>query len=72
MVILAFLGIDTIERHLQHKIADNLKNVVRGLRLFDYNRDGQVQRHELRRVIETYCLKLSDSQFDKWVYSILF
>ncbi|XP_076811807.1 EF-hand calcium-binding domain-containing protein 6-like [Clavelina lepadiformis] len=58
-------SIDTIERHLQHKIADNLKNVVRGLRLFDYNRDGQVQRHELRRVIETYCLKLSDSQFDK-------
>uniref|UniRef100_UPI00089DAA5E EF-hand calcium-binding domain-containing protein 6-like n=1 Tax=Ciona intestinalis TaxID=7719 RepID=UPI00089DAA5E len=58
-------GIDTIERFLQQKIAANLKNVIRSFKLFDYNMDGLVQRHELRRVIENYCLKLNDSQFNK-------
>uniref|UniRef100_F6TMY0 EF-hand domain-containing protein n=1 Tax=Ciona intestinalis TaxID=7719 RepID=F6TMY0_CIOIN len=57
--------IDTIERFLQQKIAANLKNVIRSFKLFDYNMDGLVQRHELRRVIENYCLKLNDSQFNK-------
>jgi len=47
------------------QIECNLKSVVKGLQLFDYNRDGRIQRHEMRRVIENYCFKLSDSQYDK-------
>ena len=39
------------------------------MRLFDYNRDGHIQRHELRRVLENFCFKLSDVQFNKLVQS---
>lgn len=64
-MIVLFPGIDTLERILQQKIAGNLRNIVKGFQLFDYNRDGLIQRHELRRVLENYCFRLSDAQFDK-------
>ena len=47
------------------QIEQNLKSVVKALQLFDYNRDGKIQRHEMRRVVENYCFKLSDQQYDK-------
>lgn len=59
------INVDMIEKLLKEKIENNLKSVVKGLQLFDYNRDGRIQRHEMRRVIENYCFKLSDQQFDK-------
>lgn len=59
------LNVDMIEKMLRDKISGNLKAVVKALQLFDYNRDGKIQRHELRRVIENYCFKLNDQQFDK-------
>ena len=62
---MCFQGMDTIERHLQHKIAANLRNVIKGFQLFDYNRDGQIQRHELKRVLDNYTLKMTEAQFDK-------
>ena len=58
-------NIDLVEKMLREKIAANMKTVVKGFRLFDYNRDGKVQRHELRKVLENYCFKLTDQQFDK-------
>nr|XP_039259918.1 EF-hand calcium-binding domain-containing protein 6-like [Styela clava] len=60
------VGIDTLERNLQQKIAGNLRNIVKGFQLFDYNRDGLIQRHELRRVLENYCFRFTDAQFDKF------
>ncbi len=42
-----------------------MRNVIKGLRLFDYNRDGQIQKHELRKVLENYCFRMSDDQFNK-------
>ncbi|KAL4233424.1 EF-hand calcium-binding domain-containing protein 6 [Mactra antiquata] len=59
------INVDMIEKLLKEKIENNLKSVVKGLQLFDYNRDGRIQRHEMRRVIENYCFKLSDQQYDK-------
>ena len=47
------------------QISQNFKAVIKALQLFDYNRDGKIQRHELRRVIENYCFKLTDDQFQK-------
>ena len=47
------------------QVHKNLKNVIKALRLYDYNRDGHIQRHELRKVLENYCFKMSDQQFDK-------
>ena len=51
------------------QISGQLQSVLKAVRLFDYNRDGKIQRHELRRILENFCFKLSDAQFDKWVYS---
>uniref|UniRef100_A0A4W4H5M1 EF-hand domain-containing protein n=1 Tax=Electrophorus electricus TaxID=8005 RepID=A0A4W4H5M1_ELEEL len=41
----------------------NLKNITRAFRLFDYNRDGRIQQHELRRVLESYCFPMSQQEF---------
>ncbi|VDI45640.1 Hypothetical predicted protein [Mytilus galloprovincialis] len=59
------INVDMIEKMLRDKISGNVKPVIKALQLFDYNRDGKIQRHEMRRVIENYCFKLNDQQFDK-------
>ncbi|GAA6101273.1 EF-hand calcium-binding domain-containing protein 6 [Tachysurus ichikawai] len=54
---------------LKDKIGGNLKNITRAFRLFDYNRDGQIQQHELRRVLESYCFPLSHQEFRRlWAH----
>ncbi|KAF4091133.1 hypothetical protein AMELA_G00033480 [Ameiurus melas] len=52
-----------LQCRLKDKIGGNLKNISRAFRLFDYNRDGQIQQHELRRVLESYCFPLSHQEF---------
>ncbi|EDO28210.1 predicted protein, partial [Nematostella vectensis] len=54
-----------IEQQLRTKIAGQLQAVLKAIRLFDYNRDGQIQRHELRRVVENFCFRLTNEQFDR-------
>ena len=44
----------------------NMKDVLKAFRLFDYNRDGNIQRHELKRLLDNYCFKVTDQQYDKW------
>ncbi|XP_041351388.1 EF-hand calcium-binding domain-containing protein 6-like [Gigantopelta aegis] len=58
-------NMDIIEKMLREKICGNLKSIVKAMQLFDYNMDGKIQRHELRRVLENYCFKFTDQQFDK-------
>ena len=62
------MNVDMIEKMLRDKISGNLKPVVKALQLFDYNRDGKIQRHELRRVIENYCFKLLVIQFEAVIF----
>ncbi|XP_036374392.1 EF-hand calcium-binding domain-containing protein 6 [Megalops cyprinoides] len=50
---------------LKDKIANNLKNITRAFRLFDHNQDGRIQRHELRRILDCYCVPLSDQEFHR-------
>ncbi|CDQ90537.1 unnamed protein product, partial [Oncorhynchus mykiss] len=58
-----FLGFETLQ------IGSNLKNVIRAFRLFDYNRDGQIQQHELRRILENYCFPLSQRDYQRlWTH----
>ena len=45
-----------------------MKEVIKGLRLYDYNRDGYIQKKELRNVLENYCFKMNDQQFDKYIH----
>ncbi|PIK51188.1 putative EF-hand calcium-binding domain-containing protein 6 [Apostichopus japonicus] len=50
------MGTDVLERQLRSSISQNAKNVLKSLRLFDYNRDGKIQKHDMRKVIENYGL----------------
>ncbi|XP_036423841.1 LOW QUALITY PROTEIN: EF-hand calcium-binding domain-containing protein 6 [Colossoma macropomum] len=54
-----------LQCRLKDKIGGNLKNITRAFRLFDYNRDGRIQQHELRRVLESYCFPLSQQEFHR-------
>ncbi|XP_022539758.2 EF-hand calcium-binding domain-containing protein 6 [Astyanax mexicanus] len=54
-----------LQCHLKDKIGGNLKNILRAFCLFDYNRDGRIQKHELRRVLESYCFPLSQQEFHR-------
>ncbi|XP_076153339.1 EF-hand calcium-binding domain-containing protein 6-like [Alosa pseudoharengus] len=46
------------------QIGSNLKGAMRALRLYDYNRDGLIQRHELRRFLDNY-LPMTDTEFKR-------
>ncbi|KAJ8031739.1 EF-hand calcium-binding domain-containing protein 6 [Holothuria leucospilota] len=59
------MGTDVLERQLRTSISANAKNVVKSLRLFDYNRDGSIQKHDMRKVIENYGFRMTDEQFEK-------
>ncbi|KAM6984718.1 EF-hand calcium-binding domain-containing protein 6 [Aplochiton taeniatus] len=54
-----------IQRRLKSKISSNLRTVIRVFRLFDYNRDGRVQQHEFRRILNNYCFALSEKEFQR-------
>ncbi|XP_043944428.1 EF-hand calcium-binding domain-containing protein 6 [Protopterus annectens] len=54
-----------LELLLKQKISKNLKNVIRGFRLFDYNHNGHIQYHELRKVLEKYCFRMKDAEYDR-------
>ena len=59
------MGTDVLERQLRDKIASNSKNFIKALHLFDYNRDGRIQKHEMRKVIENYAFRMTDEQYDR-------
>lgn len=47
------------------QIKNNLRNVIRSFWLFDVNKDGSIQKAELRRIIRNYCFDLSDDVYDE-------
>ncbi|XP_066490336.1 EF-hand calcium-binding domain-containing protein 6 [Tiliqua scincoides] len=54
-----------LECLLREKISKKLKHFIKTCRLFDYNQNGQIQRHELRRILEINCFKMTDCEYDK-------
>ncbi|KAM4037214.1 EF-hand calcium-binding domain-containing protein 6 isoform 1-T2 [Anomaloglossus baeobatrachus] len=60
------MTINELETRLKQMISNNLKNIVRSCRLFDYNQNGQIQKHELRRVLENYCFKMKAAEYEKF------
>ncbi|XP_048014418.1 EF-hand calcium-binding domain-containing protein 6 isoform X1 [Megalobrama amblycephala] len=59
------LSLGELQCRLKDKIGGNLKNITRAFRLFDYNSDGHIQRHELRKVLEGYCFPMSQLEFHR-------
>ncbi|XP_075712106.1 EF-hand calcium-binding domain-containing protein 6 isoform X2 [Rhinoderma darwinii] len=60
------MTLNELETRLKQMISKNLKNIVRSCRLFDYNQNGQIQKHELRRVLENYCFKMKTVEYEKF------
>lgn len=42
-----------------------MKTVIKAFKLIDVNKTGLVQPHELRKVLETFCLKMKDDEYKK-------
>ncbi|XP_055951550.1 EF-hand calcium-binding domain-containing protein 6-like [Argiope bruennichi] len=58
------LPIDEVELRIKQKIKSRLYDIIRAFWLFDINKDGLIQKTELRRIIRNYCFDLSDELFD--------
>ncbi|XP_023391663.1 EF-hand calcium-binding domain-containing protein 6 [Pteropus vampyrus] len=54
-----------LEIQIGEKIFKNIKTIIKALKLIDANKAGLIQLHELRRVLETFCLKMEDDEFKK-------
>ncbi|XP_050792351.1 EF-hand calcium-binding domain-containing protein 6 [Gopherus flavomarginatus] len=64
------MTLSQLESLLKEKISKNLKSIIKTCRLFDYNRTGQIQRHELRRILEITCFRMKDAEYEKlWNHS---
>ncbi|XP_043565134.1 EF-hand calcium-binding domain-containing protein 6 [Chiloscyllium plagiosum] len=59
------MTVKEIENHLKEKISNNLKNLIRAFKLFDYNKDEHIRCYDVRRVLESYCFRMTDSQFER-------
>ncbi|XP_042103787.1 EF-hand calcium-binding domain-containing protein 6 isoform X3 [Ovis aries] len=55
-----------LEAQVGEKIFKNIKTIIKALMLIDVNTTGLVQPHELRRVLETFCLKMKDEEYKKF------
>nr|XP_029133365.1 EF-hand calcium-binding domain-containing protein 6 [Labrus bergylta] len=59
------MTLSEIQKHLKEKIGGNLENMIRVFRLFDFNRGGRIQQHEFRRILDNYCVRLTDKEFQR-------
>uniref|UniRef100_A0A2K5D670 EF-hand calcium binding domain 6 n=1 Tax=Aotus nancymaae TaxID=37293 RepID=A0A2K5D670_AOTNA len=55
-----------LEIQVGEKVFKNIKTVMKAFKLIDVNKTGLVQPQELRRVLETFCLKLRDEEYEKF------
>ncbi|XP_037369304.1 EF-hand calcium-binding domain-containing protein 6 isoform X2 [Talpa occidentalis] len=55
-----------LESQVGEKISKNIKSVLKAFKLVDVNRTHVIQAHELRRVLETFCLKMKDDEYKKF------
>ncbi|XP_030897873.1 EF-hand calcium-binding domain-containing protein 6 [Leptonychotes weddellii] len=51
-------------------ILKNIKTVIKAFKLIDVNKTGLIQPCELRKVLETFCLKMKDDEYRKTIGKI--
>ncbi|XP_038199262.1 EF-hand calcium-binding domain-containing protein 6 isoform X2 [Arvicola amphibius] len=56
-----------LEAQLAGKVFRNMKTMKKALQLIDVNNTGTVQSKELRRVLETFCLKMRNEEYEKFL-----
>ncbi|XP_059103989.1 EF-hand calcium-binding domain-containing protein 6 isoform X1 [Peromyscus eremicus] len=52
-----------LETQLADKIFRNMRTIKKAFQLIDVNNTGMMQSQELRRVLETFCLKMRDEEY---------
>ncbi len=52
-------------KFLQKKLREQTESVRTAFRMFDYDQTGSVSKSELRRILDNYCYKMSDTEFNK-------
>ncbi|XP_004771223.2 EF-hand calcium-binding domain-containing protein 6 isoform X2 [Mustela putorius furo] len=55
-----------LETQIGEKIFKNIKTVIKALKLIDVNKTGLIQPCELRKVLETFCLKMKSDEYRKF------
>uniref|UniRef100_A0A452V2D6 EF-hand domain-containing protein n=1 Tax=Ursus maritimus TaxID=29073 RepID=A0A452V2D6_URSMA len=55
-----------LETQIGEKIFKNIKTVIKAFKLIDVNKTGLIQPCELRKVLETFCLKMKDDEYRKF------
>ncbi|XP_033622077.1 EF-hand calcium-binding domain-containing protein 6 isoform X5 [Fukomys damarensis] len=54
-----------LEIQVGQKVFRNLKTIIKAFQLVDVNNTGLVQPQELMRVLETFCLKMTEEEYRK-------
>jgi len=56
---------EVLESKVKEKLTQNVASFMKSVRLFDYNRDGNVQKRDLTRILESCGIRIQESQLDK-------
>ncbi|XP_025873217.2 EF-hand calcium-binding domain-containing protein 6 isoform X1 [Vulpes vulpes] len=55
-----------LEKQIGEKIFRNIKTIFKAFKLIDVSKTGLIQPRELRKVLETFCLKMKDDEYKKF------
>ncbi|XP_068958934.1 EF-hand calcium-binding domain-containing protein 6 [Petaurus breviceps papuanus] len=58
-------SLNQLECQLGEKIFKNVKSINKAFKLFDCTHSGQIHPDGLRQVLENYCFKMRDEEFEK-------
>ncbi|XP_074083222.1 EF-hand calcium-binding domain-containing protein 6 isoform X3 [Macrotis lagotis] len=58
-------SLSQLECLLGEKIFKNMKGITKAFKLFDCTQSGQIHHNGLRQVLENYCFKMRDEDFEK-------
>ncbi|XP_051818211.1 EF-hand calcium-binding domain-containing protein 6 isoform X2 [Antechinus flavipes] len=58
-------SLNQLECMLGEKIFKNVKSITKAFKLFDCTQSGQIHPSGLRQVLENYCFKMRDEEFEK-------
>uniref|UniRef100_A0A8C5YNF8 EF-hand calcium binding domain 6 n=1 Tax=Marmota marmota marmota TaxID=9994 RepID=A0A8C5YNF8_MARMA len=55
-----------LEVQVGEKVFRNMKTMTKAFKLIDVNKTGLVQPQELKRLLETFCLKMTDEEYKRF------
>ncbi|XP_052831670.1 EF-hand calcium-binding domain-containing protein 6 isoform X2 [Octopus bimaculoides] len=58
-------SVKEIKGVIQEKIRQDVQGILKQFHMFDYNLDGKIRWNNFRKILDKYCCRLSDRQFDK-------